>query len=87
MLTIRVFGGDCPNCNQLEKMCFNVLAYNSMDADVQKITDIKKIAEYGIMHTPALVINNKVYCSGKLPTEKDLFRWFRLNLIESCNLQ
>jgi small redox-active disulfide protein 2 len=81
MLTIRILGTGCPACNQLEKMCFNVLAYNSIDADIQKITDIKQIASYSVLHTPALVINDKIYCSGKLPAEKDLLRWFRINLI------
>jgi small redox-active disulfide protein 2 len=79
MITIRVLGSGCPNCNELEKMCFNIAAECNLDADIQKITDIKKIAEMGIIHTPALVINEKVYCSGKLPTHHTLKNWILMN--------
>lgn len=80
MLTIRVLGPGCPRCNELERMCFNYLASENIDADVQKITDLKKIAEFGIMQTPALVINGKVYCSGKLPTKSTLAHWINENI-------
>ena len=79
MLTIRVLGPGCPRCEELEKMCINYLAVENIDADLQKITDIKKIAEYGIMQTPALVINSKVYCSGKLPNKSTLAHWINEN--------
>jgi len=46
MLTIRVPGTGCPSCNELEKMCINILAENNIDADFQKINDINKITDY-----------------------------------------
>jgi len=55
MVTIRVLGAGCARCNELEKMCFNVLAEHNIDADMQKISDVKKIAEYGVVSTPALM--------------------------------
>jgi protease-4 len=45
MITIRVLGMGCPGCNELEKMCINFLAEENIDADFQKITDIKQFAE------------------------------------------
>jgi small redox-active disulfide protein 2 len=83
MLTIRVLGPGCPSCVELEKMCLNFLAEENFDADFQKITDMKQIAEYGIMQTPALIINGKVYCKGKLPTKTTLAHWIRQNASET----
>ena len=77
MLTIRVLGSGCVRCNDLEKLCMNVLAENDIDADIQKITDIKEIAKLGIISTPALIINDKVMVSGKLPTKSTLLHWFK----------
>jgi len=79
MVTIRVLGAGCPGCNELKKMCFNVLAEYDIDADMQKISDIKKIAEFGVISTPALIINGKVYCTGKIPTKLTLLHWIQEN--------
>ncbi|MBM4158322.1 MAG: thioredoxin family protein [Ignavibacteria bacterium] len=80
MLTIRVLGTGCPSCNELEKMCINILAENNIDADFQKITDINKITEYGVLRTPALIINGKIYTSGKIPTKSALRHWIYDNI-------
>ena len=77
MLTIKVLGPGCTRCSDLEKLCINVLAENDIDADLQKVTDIKEIAGYGIMSTPALIINEKVMVSGKLPSKSTLLNWFK----------
>ncbi len=79
MITIKVLGMGCPRCNELERNCFNIAAELNFDADIQKITDMKTIAESGIIHTPALIINDKVYCQGKLPTLNTLKNWFLMN--------
>jgi small redox-active disulfide protein 2 len=77
MVEVRVLGTGCARCNELEKMCFNVAAENNIDADIQKITDLKEIMSYGIMQTPGLVINGKVKISGKLPTAITLLHWMQ----------
>lgn len=79
MLTIRVLGMGCPSCNELDRMVINYLAEENIDADYLKITDLKQFASYGVMQTPALVINGKVYCRGKLPTKTTLAHWIRQN--------
>ena len=79
MLTIKVLGTGCCRCNDLEKMCFDVLAENNIDADLQKVTDIKEIARLGVMNTPALIINDKLMVSGKLPTKPTLLHWIMEN--------
>lgn len=77
MIEVRVLGMGCPRCNELEKMCFNVAAQYNIDADIQKVKDLKEIMSYGIMQTPGLVINGKVKISGKLPTESTLLHWMQ----------
>jgi len=77
MLTIKVIGPGCERCKELERMCFNVCAENDFDADIHKITDMAKIASLGIIATPALIINDKLYVSGKLPTKHTLVHWIK----------
>lgn len=77
MLEIKVLGTGCPRCKELEKMCLNVAAENNIDADIQKVTDLKEIMSYGILQTPGLVINGEMKISGKLPTATTLLQWMR----------
>ena len=71
-MEIKVLGTGCPKCKQLEKTVMNTLAELDIAADVSKEEDIMKIMEYGIMHTPGLVINEKVVLSGRLPSSNEL---------------
>jgi small redox-active disulfide protein 2 len=77
MVVVKVLGSGCARCSELEKMCFNVAAENNIDADIQKITDLKEIMSHGIMQTPGLVINGKVKISGKLPNAVTLLHWMQ----------
>ena len=77
MIEIKILGSGCARCNELEKLCRNVAAENDINADIQKITDLKEIMSYGIMQTPGLVINGKVKISGKLPTTSTLLNWMK----------
>ncbi len=79
MLEIKVLGTGCARCKELERMCFDVAAENNIDADIQKVTELKDIMSYGIMQTPGLVINGVVKLSGKLPTTSTLLNWMKGN--------
>ena len=72
MMNIKVLGTGCANCKNLEKSVINVLAELNLDADVEKVEDIQKILSYGVMGTPALIINEKVVLSGRNPSVKEL---------------
>jgi small redox-active disulfide protein 2 len=74
-MKIEVLGPGCPNCRKLEQDVGKALEELKIQAEVIKITDIKKFADYGILITPGLVINGKVYSSGKLPVVATLKRW------------
>lgn len=76
-MEIRILGPGCPRCGEVERRTFNALAELDVSADVQKITDIKKIAEYKITGTPGLVINGKVKSSGRIPSLDKIKNWIR----------
>lgn len=71
-MDIKVLGTGCPRCKALEKTVINSLAALEIAADVSKVEDIMKIMEYGVMQTPALVINGKVVLSGRVPNVNEI---------------
>ena len=71
-MEIKVLGTGCPKCKTLEKATREAVNELGIDANIEKVEDIMKIMEYGVMHTPALVIDGKVVVSGRVPNEKDL---------------
>jgi small redox-active disulfide protein 2 len=71
-MEIKVLGTGCPRCKALERTVIDTLAALNIDAEVSKVEDIMKIMEYGIMRTPALVINDKVVLSGYVPDKNEV---------------
>ena len=71
-MEIKILGPGCVRCKTLEKEVINTLAELDIAADVSKVEDIVKIMEYGIMHTPGLVINGKVILSGRIPSPSEM---------------
>jgi len=79
-MQIRILGPGCPRCHEVEKRTINALAELDVAADVQKVTDIKKISEYKIFATPGFIINGKIKCSGRIPTKDEIKSWIRLEM-------
>jgi small redox-active disulfide protein 2 len=75
MINIKVVGPGCMNCKKLATICKEVVKENNVQAEIEKVTDISKFADLGIMMTPGLLINNKVVSSGKVPTKETLTQW------------
>jgi len=71
-MDIKILGTGCPKCKQLEKKTKDAIDELGMDASIEKVEDIMKIMEYGVMSTPGLVIDGKVVFSGRLPSSKEL---------------
>ncbi|ADG81333.1 thioredoxin family protein [Thermincola potens] len=71
-MDIKVLGSGCANCNKLEQMVFDVLAEQNIDASVTHVRDFKDIVSYGVMSTPALVIDGQVKFSGVVPSKAKL---------------
>jgi small redox-active disulfide protein 2 len=71
-MEIKVLGPGCPKCKTLEKATRQAVEELGVPANVQKEEDIVKIMNYGVMRTPALIINDKLIFSGKVPSVAEL---------------
>lgn len=76
-LEVKILGPGCPNCDKLEHMVYKVMADEGMAGSVEHIKDLKEIASYGLVATPALVINSEIKVSGRLPRESQLREWLQ----------
>ena len=68
MLTIKVLGAGCANCKRLEQLTRKVINELGIEAEVIKVTDPTKYADYGVISTPGLVINDTTVSSGRIPS-------------------
>lgn len=76
-MRIEVLGPGCANCRKLEQDVNAALTELGIEAEVVKVTDLSKIPSYGVLMTPGLVINSKVYSSGKIPLMATLRKWIK----------
>jgi small redox-active disulfide protein 2 len=76
-MDIKILGTGCPNCIRLEETCKEVVNENNLDAQIEKVTDMNKFADYGVMMTPGLVVNGKVLSQGKIPVKSTLANWLK----------
>ena len=67
-MIIKVLGSGCTNCQNLEKATRGALSELGLDAAVEHVTDPGEIASYGVMRTPALVVDEQVIVSGRVPS-------------------
>jgi len=76
-MEIKVLGPGCPKCEMVEKRVKCVLAELGVAADVEKVTEIKKMMSFGILATPGLVIDGQVKSAGRIPRVEDIKLWIR----------
>lgn len=71
-MEVKILGPGCPKCKTLETMTREVVEKNGLDATVSKVDDIVEIMNYGVMITPALVIDGRVVLKGRIPSADEL---------------
>jgi len=67
-MKIQILGTGCPKCNQLYQNAQQAVAELAIDAELEKVTNLNDIMAFGVMVTPALVIDGQVKTSGKVPS-------------------
>jgi len=82
MMEIKVLGPGCVRCRGLDARVRKAVVELKLDASVLKVEDMQEIMRYGVMRTPALVIDDQLVMSGELPTYTDL-KTFLLNYRET----
>jgi small redox-active disulfide protein 2 len=73
-MKIEVLGSGCPNCRRLEQAVRDACRRHGVDAEISKVTDWAGIASYGVMRTPALVVDGILKAQGRVPSEKEILR-------------
>lgn len=76
-LNIRILGPGCVSCNKLNTLVIEALQRLKIAADVEHVNDLDEIWRYGVTQTPALVINEKVKSSGRMPTPAQIEDWLQ----------
>jgi len=76
-MEIKILGPGCPKCKTLDKLTRDVVEKNSIDATITKVEDIMEIMKYGVMSTPALVVDEKVVIKGRVPSAEEILKAFK----------
>ncbi len=77
MLTIKILGGGCENCNNVEAAARRAVDTLGLTADFIHVRDQAGIHAYPILATPGLVINEKLVCAGRVPADAEVIGWVK----------
>jgi small redox-active disulfide protein 2 len=76
-MRIEILGTGCSKCKQLEANARKAIEETKKKAEIVKVTEINKIIEYGVMSTPAIVVDGEVKASGRIPTAEEIKKWLK----------
>ncbi|MBZ4218691.1 MAG: thioredoxin family protein [Chlorobium sp.] len=72
MKKVKILGSGCASCNQLVEVVKAVIAAEGINASVEKVEDIQQIMAYNVISTPALVVDERVLCKGRVPSREEI---------------
>ena len=76
-MKVEVLGSGCKKCQALEEQTRAALNELGIQAEVEHVSDLRRIMGYGVLSTPALVVDGKVKCAGRMPGAEELKGWLR----------
>jgi len=79
-MDIKILGPGCARCHSLENLVRETVAASPQQATIEKVDDFGRIAGYGIMATPGLVIDGQVVSSGRVPSKDEIAAWIGSSL-------
>jgi small redox-active disulfide protein 2 len=74
-MKIEILGMGCANCKKLEENARKAVSEAGVDADIVKVEEIEKIVAYGVMSSPAIVVDGEVKASGRIPGVEEIKKW------------
>ena len=74
-MEIKVLGPGCAKCKKTEEVVKAAVTESGASAEIEKVTDMMKIATYGVFGTPAVVVDGEVKSVGKVPAKDDVKSW------------
>ena len=74
-MVIKVLGSGCTNCKKLEKNTRRAVEELGIEATIEKVSEYKDIVAYGVMKTPALVVDEKVKLMGRVPSAEEIKKY------------
>ena len=74
-MKIEILGMGCPKCKKTTQNAQQAVEELGIDAEIIKVEELDKITEYGVMMTPALVIDGEVKAAGKIPSKQEIINW------------
>jgi small redox-active disulfide protein 2 len=76
-MNIKVLGTGCAKCKKTEEIVRQAVAEAGVDAQVEKVTNLTEIVSYGVMGTPAVVVDGVVRAVGKVPRKEEVLAWLK----------
>mgnify|MGYP000737023018 FL=1 len=76
-MKVQIFGTGCPKCRKLEENAKKAIRELGVEAEVEKVQDVREISKFGVMITPALAIDGKVKCSGEIASPDKIKKWLK----------
>ena len=76
-MKIEILGMGCPKCKKTAENASQAVKELGISTEVVKVEKIDEIMKYGVMMTPALVIDNEVKCAGKIPSVDEIKKWIK----------
>ena len=76
-MEIKILGSGCSKCQTTEKNVKEALYESGLYVQVDKVTDVMEIAKYGVVMTPAVIIDGKVKSVGKIPDTEEIKKWIK----------
>ncbi len=76
-MKIEVLGMGCSNCNKLYQNALEAVKQSGKEIQLEKVEDLQKIMNYGVLSTPALVIDGVVKVAGKVPKPEEIKNWIK----------
>ncbi|GAU78622.1 thioredoxin family protein [Fusibacter sp. 3D3] len=74
-MVIKILGSGCAKCKQLEANAQQAVKELGIEATIEKVKEIENIMEYGVMKTPALVVDEQVKVMGRVPSAEDIKKY------------